>query len=164
MYTFRDTRGLPTILCESFFTSLEIVSEPSNKGVAQATDEIARMVTARLSRIRNGFASLKVLKEILVSVPQMLGFKPFSPLFETFNDMTGQFSSVGFFTELFGWMNYSSDGRFGDVGPQVLTMDHIGLCFIICSIPLALGFVVFLIENVVHFCKKITNISLIRGR
>lgn len=42
-----------------------------------------------------------------------------------------------------------------DIGPQVQTMEHLGVAFVACMIPLGLAIVVFLMEVISHATEKI---------
>lgn len=74
--------------------------------------------------------------------------KPFSPYIDTINKKAMQMFEAGLFVL---WFRKSKNLRdfkeqIDEVGPQVLTMDHLGVGFIICLIPLAISTVVFVIE------------------
>lgn len=152
MFTFSNRWGLPFKHCESQELCFDIAVEPDNRGVAQTTDTIFKYYVYLL-KYRSGISSLSILDETALTNHHVFGFKPFSPLFQAFNKTIGRLIDVGYFTKFFEWIYRSSKNE--DIGPQVLTMDHLGLCFIACLIPLGIAFVIFLIEVIVSSCKKL---------
>lgn len=97
---------------------------------------------------RSGISSLNVLEEEVFNTPVGFGFKKFSPLFETFNSKLGQILDHGFHRYHKMFIFDDKIKQIDDIGPQVLTMDHLGVAFIACLIPLGLAAVVFLMEVV----------------
>lgn len=78
------------------------------------------------------------------------GFKSFSPYFEAFNERIGHSISFGHAKKLNELLSPPSRTKFDDIDPQVLTMEHLGLSFVACLIPLGVSIAVFLVELVVH--------------
>lgn len=75
-------------------------------------------------------------------------FKPFSPFFESFNMKIDQLVSSGLISY---WVNiagnkYGYKRKISEIGPEVLTMEHLGIGFLVCFIPLFIGFLVFIAE------------------
>lgn len=139
---------MPTARCKDYYTCLEITSEPINKAIAQIPEAGFKQIV----KYRSGASSLFALNEIVFNVPHVFGFKPFSPFFETCNDVIGQSLASGFFIDWIKEIILTKRVEIGDVGPQVLTIDHLGLCFIACLIPLAVSFVTFVVELIIKYC------------
>lgn len=137
--------------CEEFFTCLDIISEPENEGVAQTADTILKFVSDTI--YRSGNPSLFLLDGLTYDIPHVFGFKAFSPLFETFNDMIGRLLAIGYFEKVIDLV-YHNRKEIDVIDPQILTMDHLGLCFIACLIPLAVATLIFLAEFAVSFAKE----------
>lgn len=93
---------------------------------------------------RSGIPSLFRLDGTVHSSKYGFTFKKFSPLLETFNEMTGRFLDYGLLNENSEYIRQfeASD----NLGPQVLTMEHLKLGFAACLITLGFATVVFFIE------------------
>lgn len=141
--------------CKTYDACLEIVSEPENKGAAQMIHFILHHMIKR-SKIRSGVLNLTPLNQFVMSTSYMFGFKPFCPFFETFNDMIGRLLAVGYFEPSFGFLGhkklYSNMPTVTD--PQILTMDHLEIGFIACSIPLGVAILIFMVELFMSSCKN----------
>lgn len=87
------------------------------------------------------------------------GFKPFSPFYETFKDMFGQLVTLGFSSSMELQLPLPPNKRTEDleIGPQILTMDHLGLGFIACLIFMGLATVVFFMEVTVNYLNKLLS-------
>lgn len=94
---------------------------------------------------------MHTLDERVVSFSFAFGFKPFSPFFEIFNEKIGQLLANGWLQNSIPEEILSLKGKkMEDIGPQVLTMDHLEVGFIVCLIPQGVAFIVFLLEKVAH--------------
>lgn len=142
--------------CEDNFECLEIIVEPSNKGVVLAAEGNFKQLES--SKYRSGVASLHALDEVMANYPCEFGFQRFSPFFETFNDKIGQLLAVGLQqVNVYEKELLHESRKDNEIGPQVLTMEHLGLGFLACLIPLGLATAVFLMELVVHKLSMIKN-------
>lgn len=97
---------------------------------------------------RSGTSSILLLKEKLRSLFIGLAFKPFSPFYEILNEKIFRMVSAGLIDY---WMNRSMNPRGStafdeNVGPQVLTMEHLAIGFKVCLVPLAISLTVFFFE------------------
>lgn len=118
---------------------------------AAETDNRATMINLRShfgelnNKYRTGTTSLQLLDKNVFYLFGGLRFKPFNILFKNLNEKTSRLFEAGFSNY---WITYVKEMRTDKIGPEVLTMDHIGIGFITCLIPLAIAFVVFLTELV----------------
>lgn len=136
---------------KDYETAYEIAVEPDNKAVSQTTDGFYK--TRLKKKYRSGATSLHVLKETAEHVSGGCGFKKFSPFFETFNDMIGHFIAAGY-SKILDELLSPAQAKINDIGPQVLTMEHLGLGFIACLIQLSIAIPVFFMELVIHGLKR----------
>lgn len=136
-----------TVDCTNYRNCFQIAADPANKGVTLSPEVAFEKIVAK--SYRSGVSSLHALEQEINRAPGAFGFKRFSPFFETFNNKLGQLLDNGL---------HESDGlftlpdkirQFDEIGPQVLTMDHLEVAFIACFIPLVLAIVVFILEIVV---------------
>lgn len=100
------------------------------------------------SYYRSGFSSLEMLVETYEIFPARLKFRLFSPLVEVFNEKSHQLLASGFIAH---WEKilYDPKGlkkKHEAIGPQVLTMEHLKVGFLVCLCPLLLSVFAFLIE------------------
>ena len=97
---------------------------------------------------RSGTSSLILLDEDYKTVPSGIIFKNFSPYLEIYNEMLGWLESNGltkhWAQEFYGYTLKKVE----DIGPQVLTMDHLKIGFVACIIPLVLSAFIFVAEHV----------------
>ena len=89
-------------------------------------------------------------------------FKNFSPFFETYNEIKGWLESNGMM-EKFRQNNITSRREPEELGPQVLTMDHLRLGFLACLIVAAVSVAAFIGELiwsrlVIAFKANIQNV------
>lgn len=138
--------------CEHYETAYGIVVEPENKAVSQTTDGFFKIFLNQ--KYRSGTSSLRALDEVLQLMTGGCGFKKFSPFFEVFNEKIGQLIAAGVLKEFNERFLPSIKTKTDEIGPQVLTMEHLGLGFIACLIPLGLAIAVFCMEFVVHGLRR----------
>lgn len=146
---------MKTATCnESLDNCLEIVAEPTNKA---STLVPLSVVTKASNDYRSGFSSLCILKENLFTSSFTSFFYPiYSPFIERFNDKIRELHSSGL-TDYWEKKYLNSKGlirKSEDIGPQVLTMEHLEVCFIICILPLLLGLIAFAGEIVFARWKR----------
>lgn len=136
----------------------DIVSEPTNKAVIFG---VSILITAIHNNYRSGRASICMLDENINNVHVGLAYKPFSPFLETMNEKTVRLVEAGLIEYwLKDDLNYRRKINEEEIGPQVLTMDHLEVGFIICTICLAVGLLAFLVEVSISAMKKSLRILL----
>lgn len=134
--------------CKTITDCLDVVAEPSNKGIHLTVD--TSMLFIESQKYRSGQTSLHALDQKVENLYIGVTFEPFNPFFEDFNEKINQMLSSGLF-DYWLYSNYKlKNNVVEDIGPQVLTMDHLGVAFIACSLPLLLAIAAFLGEVVLH--------------
>jgi hypothetical protein len=127
---------------------LELVADPANKAVMMGVPYI---LSCSFLDYRSGVSSLKIVRKPIRTNLGGFNFKEFSFLYEAFNEKTMWLFEAG----ITNYLLNSEEGLEGrgetnfkeeDIGPQVLTMEHLELAFYICLAPLALCLVVFIGE------------------
>lgn len=79
-------------------------------------------------------------------------------LFETFNVMIDRLISSGYFQNMPMFSRINEEKSIDYKEPQVLTMDHLELCFVACLIPLAVSILVYFAELIFNLAiKKLGN-------
>lgn len=145
--------------------NLHRVAEPANRVVMVGTLTDMEFFHNRI--FRNGFWSIKILKEVLRLRFIGIGFQEFSPFYEILNGEALRMIAGGILQ--LSW-RYEVNPRGvkkieEEIGPQVL--DHLEIGFVICSIPLAIGasvfFVEFLIPRVKVLCHKLIAFVVVRA-
>jgi hypothetical protein len=102
---------------------------------------------------RSGHSSLIMLSpETFKSRFLHFMFPPFCPFFDEFNEKIHRMVSSGLVRQ---WELDEIDPRrykksYEEIGPQVLTMEHIAVGFMICMVPLGLSIITFIFE-LLHF-------------
>ena len=131
-------------LGDEFDKQLEIVSEPSN----HAAQECFAIKIDHINQYeyRSGTTSLITLAENYVTNHHGILFKPFDPFFEVYNEYKGWLESNGIMEK---WRrdNLVRKTKPEEIGPQVLTMDHLGIGFSACLIPAIISIAAFILEN-----------------
>lgn len=125
---------------------LALIVEPANKATALFSPTLLYLVNNFIHR--SGFSSLELLGETFIKTPVSLMFPYHSPLVEIFNEKIHQMLSNGLiyhieesFTNPKGLIQ-----KLEEIGPQVLTMEHLVIGFLICLCPLMLSVLVFVGE------------------
>lgn len=138
---------------KDLFQCLDIVGEQSNRAVTLTTAKIFLYIHNNV--YRSGTSSITLLEDGQETKALGYAFKPYSPFYETFNAKIGQLNSNGLssqaekiFLNPFGFTR-----REDEIGPQVLTLDHLGVAFLISLCPLLIATLVFLGEVSVPLCK-----------
>ena len=135
--------GLPERKGWPFFES---IIEPSNRAT---TPTYRWTIKALNSDYRSGETSLTLLEEDYVMIYFGMVFKPFSPFFEIFNEVLGRMEANGLmqlYRESFYF--FAQKRKLEDIGPQILTMDHLRVGFLACCVPLILSVIAFIGEKV----------------
>ena len=91
--------------------------------------------------------SLVLLEEDYKKFYRGVVFKKFSPFLETYNEMPAWMQAFGFMEVwkrnfVYDFVKYKIE----EIGPQVLTMDHLRIGFIACLVPLVVSAIVFFAE------------------
>lgn len=125
---------------------MDIIAEPANKGTLTLYPIFLSDV--HNNQYRSGFSSITVLEETVNSDSFGTVFKPFSPFFEAFNEKIDHIVSSGMFSLWYkDGENAKGIKRVEDViGPQVLTMEHLNVAFLVCFVPLAISGFAFAYE------------------
>lgn len=111
------------------------------------------------SFLQTGVSSISLLNENYGTIYLGEAFMPYSPFFENFDAKIHQMIAGGLFNL---WHNYEMNSRdcnrkTEDIGPQVLTMDHLHMGFKISLFPLVLSGFVFLVEAGILLCKNLID-------
>lgn len=139
---------------QPFEECLDAVAEPSNQFTMILFPSIVQKFIS--SRYRSGFSSLRFIEEDMQMLPMSFEFQPFSPFFETMNEKIDQMLSNGLIEHYYKNFVNPKDRKpiIESIPPQVLTMDHVTIGFQVCLIPLALSFVVFILEKIFAMFSK----------
>lgn len=124
----------------------QIVAEPENKAAALGSPNHLAVIHNR--KYRNGVSSLMVLEEKVQNLYFGRVHKPSCPFFENFQRKTAQLYESGI---LNNWVQTEffpkgTKPRLEPMKPQVLTMEHLDICFIVFSIPLTVTILLFAME------------------
>lgn len=104
------------------------------------------------NKYRSGFTSLKMLPNGFLTLAVGFVYKRFSPFIEIMNEKLLEVVASGL-------TNYWIEIRLNpkglrriveEIGPQVLTMEHLEVGFFICLAPLVLSIIVFALEIALH--------------
>ena len=143
----------------------DVASDSSNRA---ATDDYRYELNyIEKHAYRSGITSLLPLDEDYITYHFGVVFKHFSPYFETFNDVKIWFESNGIMEK---WRRDSEDSstKPDELGPQILTMDHLKIGFLACLVPLIIIIPVFIAEivrsKVEIAIKKYFHRSLLSNR
>lgn len=132
-----------------FANILQVVVEPENKITALFLPSYVQ----RLNRgYRTGTNSLFYLNENACPIIAGAVFDPYHHLINKFNEKISRLFEAGITDHLLE--EFGTDKRPEEqIGPEVLTLDHIGIGFKFCAVPLMAAFVVFLLEILVRTVK-----------
>lgn len=117
------------------------------------------ILTSLNSQLRSGSISVSLLPETYTTLFNAEAFLPFSPFFEDFNAKIHQMITSGLF-DLWHRREENPKGltrKPEDVGPQVLTLEHLQMGFKFSLYPLTISAFVFLIELSILWCKTLIN-------
>lgn len=120
-------------------------------------------------RLRTGQSSILLLKETFRNLFIGLTFKDFSPFYEMLDVKIGEMNAAGLIG-LWWTREFQNNDRkrtVEDIGPQVLTMDHLEIGFMICLVPLTFSVIAFFAELLIKYLKilfkKPYNFSFLRS-
>lgn len=140
--TFQDPQE-----CFKYF---DIVSESSNRAT---TEHGAGFIVYIESLYREGLSSLLLLEENYKLVSKGINFHRYSPYLEIYNEMLGWVNAYGLMNRW--WNSGKTKNVITDIGPQVLTLDHLGIGFLACCIPIILSFAAYLVNWFGQNCWEI---------
>lgn len=112
------------------------------------------------SGYHSGVTSINVLKEHLKTLYLGVWFVESSPYFEILNEKVLQLLAGGILQRHEDYQNFPKGNikLVQESSPLVLTMDHLGMGFLFCLVPLAIGIAVFAIE------KSIQALTILRNK
>lgn len=138
----------------SYNEVLMLVSEPEMKATTTGSDAVQWFIT---TKYRSGFTSLTILKERMNLISLGLVFPYFCPFFETFNEKIHRMIDTGL-TKHWTDDTFNPKGfiqKQEEIGPEVLTLEHLDIAFKIIFAALMICVVAFLMEIVFSFVQKI---------
>lgn len=115
------------------------------------------------SAFRSGVTSLALLKDSTYKTYfRSITFRPYHPYFEMFNEKIGELISGGILQHLYRKKLNPKSQFFVEenIGPQILTMEHLEMGFAICLIPLTKAIIAFIFELLLGFLKMRKSKSL----
>lgn len=126
--------------------NFQIVAEPENKAATLGSLSHLNMIHSR--KYRSGVSSLKMLEENIQALYLGRVHKPFCPFFENFNRKTAQLFESGIPYQWFQMQAFPKGTKpiKEAMKPQVLKMDHLGICFVVFLIPLLITMLLFALE------------------
>lgn len=122
-----------------------IIVEPEN----EATTLVPRnLLTIFNNLFRSGFSSLSCLEENYDTAQLGLKYPTLSPLVEIFNEKIHQLMDAGLISYWYNKMKNPSGitKKPDEIGPQVLTMDHVTVGFLVCLCPSIMSILMFVCE------------------
>lgn len=125
---------------------MDDIGEPSNRAITLTSAK--RFAYIHNNMYRSGTSSITLLEDDQRMIAHGYVFKPYSPFYETFNAKIGLLNSNGVLPQIEkDYLNPLGFTRHDDeIGPQVLTLDHLGVAFLISLCPLLTATLVFLCE------------------
>lgn len=131
---------------------MEIVVEAENeKTISASLEAIANIEKLRY---RSGKTSLKIIQDETVPLIQFFMMATFHPFFQIFHDTVHRLMETGA-TKIPKTIN---NQLYDDEVPAlVLTMDDLGIGFLVCSVPLILGALAFVVEVAITKAKRLTE-------
>lgn len=134
---------------------MDFVAEPSNKAAAYGLcEDFDRMYN---NVYRHGTSPIVCSTEKLISFWLGLLFPEFNPFYEEFNQNIEHMMSAGL-PDYWTREIFNSRGRkrkaAEDVGPQVLTLEHLEDAFMVSFVPLIGSFISFICELFIPLVGK----------
>lgn len=144
---------------------LNMIVEPENRATMISDTKV--IWASENIDYRNGFSSLNILKESIKTINVGQIIRSFSPFYEVLNEIVFNLMSGGI-------LKYHRDTNedpknrrnmiiSDKIEPQVLTMDHLGVGFLICVVSLSAAFIVLLIELLVARVERIVLFSIVKA-
>jgi hypothetical protein len=128
--------------------------EPENKLTIFGIGKIMSFINN--AGFKSGVSSLIVLEEKIKNFYVGMMFDRENPFYDSINELILYLMSGGFI-DYWTKNNLNQRKMFKlneKVGPQVLTMSHLGIGFLICLIPLVLSLIMFLFEICMNSYRK----------
>ena len=128
---------------EGFMQSFNIAAEPSNNAIVESNrGSLAYYIDN--AAYRSGTTSLTYMEENSKLVYTGIVFNDSSPFIEVYNEKLGWLKTGGL---LDYWKLYEYlPPKLEEIGPQILTLDHLRVAFLLCFAPLSLCFAAFIAE------------------
>jgi hypothetical protein len=118
--------------------------------------------TEKLSEInrlgRRSISSLRMMKQKLGVFPESFAMPRNHFLIESFDSVIGRMLSGGLI-DYWRFRNVQPDKKIDDFGPEVLTMEHLGVCFLVCMIPFVFAIIAFIFEQIWYHRKKFKRVN-----
>lgn len=149
---------MPRVNCEpGDEETFDLVAEPDNKAFKVNFAEFVQYL--HNTKYRSGVSSLITLDDTLMTAQYSLVYTYNCPYAEMLDRKTTQFLEGGFSTHWYKEIFNPTDMKreLEDIGPQVLTMDHLEIGFIVWLVPVLLCILVFIIEIAIRPCRKFIN-------
>lgn len=107
---------------------------------------------------RYGVSSILLLKDSATSLFVTFPFKAFNPFYELFNRMIGNLANGGIYNHWLAIFLKSKgfNPRIDEIGPQVLTMEHLEIGFLICIGASVTSIIAFGLEKIFKCCEIFT--------
>jgi hypothetical protein len=139
---------------KTFIKLLELVVEPANKIAFVAGESI--LPHTHSSFYRSGISSLKILQEPIRSTSLAVAVRPSFPFFDVINQMLSKLAAGGILSY---WQDLTINPKsfkmkIEEIGPQILTLEHLMIGFQICLAALTFGVIAFGLEIGVKFISK----------
>lgn len=137
----------------------QTVAEPANKiAVTTKASVLSQVHNNHYYYYRSGVSSLLILKENVETLFHGIFFSGFNPFYDSFMNLTGGLADGGFFNY---WddMTINPKGfkmKIEEIGPQVLTMEHLMICFKICLGSSIICTIVFVAEVGIEIFIKVS--------
>ena len=106
--------------------------------------------TAKIERIQHQFycsgtTSLNIMDEAYKTAYAGVPYKKLSPYVEVFNEILAKMEPNGMMEYWRRFKSFSTT-KIEQIGPQVLTLDHLKIGFLACCIPMVLAVIAFIGE------------------
>lgn len=126
---------------------MEFVVEPELKRTMMTSESTIPIIN---NIYRRGVSSLSHLPERISAVSHGYSFPLFSPFFDTFNVIIIRMFDVGLSIYWNQRLFYPKDAmiKVDELGPEVLTMEHLDIAFKIIMVAMAISCLSFLAEIV----------------
>jgi hypothetical protein len=138
----------------NFRTLLKYAKETTDHefdGVVAFTTEDIDVVER--DNYRTGVTSLRMMEQKTGNFPLSFRMNRGSVLVKPYNEMILRLFEAGI-TEFLDELYYKRGQKMEPLGPQVLELDHLGACFLVCLTPLILALVVFFCEILYKTCAN----------
>lgn len=141
---------------------LKIVVEAENEKTVVASHEL--IAALERNYYRSGKHSLKTITDKTITEMTTFTMNPIHPFFEEFNEYIHRMMDAGivFHKNQFAKVTKAYDG---ELPALVLSMDDLGIGFIVCLVPLAISIFIFIAEVAIAkiklFCKAMRDTFIV---